>query len=80
MTEWIWESPTNWKSRGLVTLADKGYQGSKWAKVGHTRGATPRRLTRLEELKGRLPHRRQPAHGWVARSSRALPEDQLSLQ
>jgi hypothetical protein len=31
--EWIWGVPDELEKAGLVTLADKGYQGSKWAKV-----------------------------------------------
>jgi hypothetical protein len=31
--EWIWGVLDELESQGLVTLADKGYQGSTWAKV-----------------------------------------------
>ena len=31
--EWIWGVLDELEKQGLVTLADKGYQGSKWAKV-----------------------------------------------
>jgi hypothetical protein len=31
--EWIWGVLDELEAAGLVTLADKGYQGSKWAKV-----------------------------------------------
>ena len=31
--EWIWGVLDELEEQGLVTLADKGYQGSKWAKV-----------------------------------------------
>jgi hypothetical protein len=35
--EWIWGVLAELEAAGLVTLADKGYQGSTWAKVP-TRG------------------------------------------
>jgi hypothetical protein len=31
--EWVWGVPGELEAAGLVTLADKGYQGSTWAKV-----------------------------------------------
>ena len=31
--EWIWGVPDELEAAGLVTLADKGYQGSTWAKI-----------------------------------------------
>jgi hypothetical protein len=31
--EWIWGVLDELEKAGLVTLADKGYQGSKWAKI-----------------------------------------------
>jgi hypothetical protein len=31
--EWIWGVPGELEKAGLVTLADKGYQGSTWAKT-----------------------------------------------
>jgi DDE superfamily endonuclease len=31
--KWIWGVPDELEKAGLVTLADKGYQGSTWAKV-----------------------------------------------
>jgi DDE superfamily endonuclease/Helix-turn-helix of DDE superfamily endonuclease len=31
--EWIWGVPAGLEAAGLIVLADKGYQGSTWAKV-----------------------------------------------
>ncbi len=31
--EWIWGVPAELEAAGLVVLADKGYQGSTWAKI-----------------------------------------------
>ena len=31
--EWIWASWTSWRAPGLVTLADKGYQGAAHVKI-----------------------------------------------
>ena len=31
--EWIWDILDELEDAGLVTLADKGYQGSTWAKI-----------------------------------------------
>ena len=33
--EWIWGILAELEARGLVTLADKGYQGSAYGKIPH---------------------------------------------
>jgi hypothetical protein len=33
--EWIWGVLAELEARGLVTLADKGYQGSTYGKIPH---------------------------------------------
>jgi hypothetical protein len=40
------------QAAGLVTLANKGYQGSTWAKAVHPRIAAPRGITGLKRLIG----------------------------
>jgi DDE superfamily endonuclease len=39
--EWIWGALDELEKQGLVTLADKGYQGSKWAKVPYKGRTSP---------------------------------------
>jgi DDE superfamily endonuclease len=38
--EWIWGVLDELEKAGLVTLADKGYQGGTWAKVPYKEGTT----------------------------------------
>ena len=39
--EWIWGVLDELEAAGLVTLADKGYQGSTWAKIPYRGRASP---------------------------------------
>ena len=41
--EWIWGVLDELEAAGLVTLADKGYQGSTWAKIPYRGRASPNR-------------------------------------
>jgi hypothetical protein len=41
--EWVWGVLDELEAAGLVTLADKGYQGSEWAKVPYKGKNTNRR-------------------------------------
>ncbi len=44
--EWIWGVLAEMEAAGLVTLADKGYQGSSYAKIPYREGTSPSRRKR----------------------------------
>ena len=60
--EWIWGVLAELEAAGLIVLADKGYQGSRYAKIPYR-----------EEQAG-IPERRQPRPRETALTRRARPE------
>ena len=76
--EWIWGVLDELESQGLVTLADKGYQGSTWAKVPY-RGRNkpePQKEANRAHAKLRAPGERANAQlkAWrILRKLRCCP-------
>ena len=58
--EWTWGVLAELESAGLVTLADKGYRGSSWAKIPYRGGTSPGRVPEFRESsRSRLANRPQ---------------------
>ena len=61
--EWVWSVLNELERQGLVTLADKGYQGSAWAKISCKGKPESQEANRAHpKLRGRGKNER-PAQG-----------------